>query len=77
MNESLSKTLERILANVKRTPDTRTFSCRCGSWFKQGREVSVGWVEVSEEGRGTWRRCEVCNRVNVSAVSSSREKTYS
>ena len=68
MNPELVATLDRLLANVK--PDARepTFLCRCGSFYKQGREWPVGWVEISTEGRGTWRPCEQCRRVSVPAA---------
>ena len=76
MNPELDATMARILANARQTPDTRTYKCRCGSMWKRGEEVSVGWVEVSTEGRGTYRPCEVCRRVDRSVVAPARETSF-
>ena len=79
VNDSLNASLELLLGRAKSRVSPRTERggiCRCGSKWKDGVEVPVGWVEVSTEGRTTVRRCEQCRRVNPAAVAPSREASF-
>ena len=60
VNTDLAASLERIVSKAKKVPDPTTI-CRCGSQWKNGREEPIGWVFISDAGRGMVRRCEQCN----------------
>ena len=79
MNDSLSASLELLLGRAKTRVSPRTERggvCRCGSKWKDGVEVPVGWVEVSTEGRGTVRPCEVCRRISPGVAAPVRESRF-
>ena len=83
MTPELQTTLDRIIerAKLRISPrDERGSLCRCGSFysFSKRAEVPVGWVEMSTEGRGTWRRCEMCvAKGRAPVVAEDRERVYS